>query len=74
MATHERDSKPWTREPLLQITQLRRWGMIQDYVELCGAGGYFTPEFYSKATAHLERIYMLRRLRQVTDGRAGREG
>ena len=31
--------------------------------------GYFTPAFYQKATAHMERIHVRRMLRQVTDGR-----
>ena len=26
---------PGTREHFLQVSQLRRWGTIQEYVELC---------------------------------------
>jgi hypothetical protein len=60
---------PGTREHLLQVATLRRWGTIQEYVELCRRQGYFTPAFYRKATAHMERIHVRRMLRQVTDGR-----
>jgi hypothetical protein len=60
---------PGTREHFLQVTALRRWGTIQDYVELCRQRGYFTDAFYRKATAHMERIHVRRMLRQVTDGR-----
>jgi hypothetical protein len=31
--------------------------------------GIFTAAFYQKAAAHMERIHVRRRLRQVTDGR-----
>jgi len=34
-------------------------------VELCGAHGYFTPAFYAKAAAHMERIHVRRRLKAV---------
>jgi hypothetical protein len=69
METRDQDPTPGTREHFLEVTRLQRWGTIQDYVELCRAGGYFTPEFYSKATAHMERIHVRRMLRQVTDAR-----
>src|SRR5215218_1883860 len=58
-----------TREHFLQVSQLQRWGTIQEYVDLCRTQGYFTPAFYRKATAHMERIHVRRMLRQVTDGR-----
>jgi len=58
-----------TREHFLQVSQLQRWGTIQEYVDLCRMHGYFTPEFYATAIAHMERIHMRRMLRQVTDGR-----
>ena len=60
---------PGTREHFLQVTTLRRWGTIQEYVELCRTQGYFTDAFYRKAAAHMERIHVRRMLRQVTDGR-----
>jgi len=63
------DPKLGTREHFLRVTQLRRWGTIQEYVDLCRMQGYFTPAFYRKATAHMERIHVRRMLRQVTDGR-----
>ena len=63
------DPKPGTRDHFLAVTQLRRWGTIQEYVELCRARGYFTETFYRQATAHMERIHVRRMLRQVTDGR-----
>jgi hypothetical protein len=44
-----------------------RWGTIQEYVDLCRAHGYFTPTFYATATAHMERIHVRRRLKQVRD-------
>jgi hypothetical protein len=69
MATDERDPTPGTREHFLQVTQLQRWGTIQEYVDLCRTGGYFTPAFYRKATAHMERIHVRCMLRQVIDGR-----
>jgi hypothetical protein len=61
--------KQGTREHFLQVSQLQRWGTIQEYVDLCRTHGYFTPEFYAKAVAHMERIHVRRMLRQVTDGR-----
>jgi hypothetical protein len=64
---HDHEPTPGTREHFLQMTQLRRWGTIQDYVDLCRAHGYFTPAFYSKAVAHMERIHVRRRLKQVTN-------
>ncbi len=63
--THE--PQPGTREHFLQVTTLRRWGTIQDYVDLCRAQGYFTPAFYATAIAHMERIHVRRRLKQVTN-------
>ena len=58
-----------TREHFLQVSELQRWGTIQEYVDLCRTHSYFTPEFYAKAVAHMERIHVRRMLRQVTDGR-----
>jgi hypothetical protein len=49
--THE--PQPGTREYCLQVTILRRWGTIQDYVDPCREPGYFTPAFYAAAIAHL---------------------
>jgi hypothetical protein len=69
METRDQDVKPGTREHFLQVTQLQRWRTIQEYVELCRLRGYFTPAFYRKATAHMERIHVRRMRRQVTDGR-----
>jgi hypothetical protein len=69
MAIDARDPTPGTREHFLQVTQLRRWGTIQEYVDLCRAQGYFTPAFYRKTTAYMERIHVRRMLRQVIDGR-----
>jgi hypothetical protein len=69
MDTPDQGLTPGTREHFLEVTKLQRWGTIQDYVELCRARGYFTEAFYRKATAHMERIHVRRRLRQVTDGR-----
>jgi hypothetical protein len=60
---------PGTREHFAEVTKLRRWGTIQEYVELCRTQGYFTATFYQKAVAHMERIHVRRLLRQVTDGR-----
>jgi hypothetical protein len=68
MASDVWDPTPGTREHFLQVTQLQRWGTIQEYVDLCRTRGYFTPAFYRKATAHMERIHVRRMLRQVTDG------
>jgi hypothetical protein len=50
-ATHGQDPTPGTREHFLHVTQLRRWGTIQNYVELCRTHGYFTPAFYATAAA-----------------------
>jgi hypothetical protein len=69
MAIDARDPTPGTREHFLQVTQLRRWGTIQESVDLCRRQGYFTPSFYRGATPHMERIHVRRMLRQVTDGR-----
>ena len=69
MTTPIQEPKPGTREHFIQITTLQRWGTIQEYVELCRQRGYFTAAFYAKAAAHMERIHVRRRLRQVTDGR-----
>jgi hypothetical protein len=35
MITDARDPTPGTREHFLRVTQLRRWGTIQEYVDLC---------------------------------------
>ena len=51
MAMDTQDPTPGTREHFLRVTQLRRWGTLQDYVELCRAQGYFTPAFYATAIA-----------------------
>jgi hypothetical protein len=59
MDTPDQDPTPGTREHFLQVTALRRWGTIQEYVELCRAQGYFTAAFYRNATAHMERIHVL---------------
>src|SRR5262245_18671236 len=64
---HDQEPTPGTREHVLWVAQLRRWGTIQDYVELCRAQGYFTAAFYRKAAAHMERIHVRRRLKQVTN-------
>jgi hypothetical protein len=69
MVIDARDPSPGTWEHFLRVTQLQRWGTIQEYVDLCRAQGYFTPAFYRKAAAHMERIHVRCRLRQVTDGR-----
>jgi hypothetical protein len=69
MVIDVRDPSPGTREHFLRVTQLQRWGTIQEYVDLGRVQGYFTPVFYRKATAHMERIHVRRMLRQVTDGR-----
>jgi hypothetical protein len=66
MGTHDQDPTPGTREHFLRVAQLRRWGTIQAYVELCRAQGYFTPAFYATALAQMERIHVRRRLKQVT--------
>jgi hypothetical protein len=67
MATTHHEPTPGTREHFLHVATLRRWGTIQEYVELCRAHGYFTPAFYATAIAHMERIHVRRRLRQVTN-------
>jgi hypothetical protein len=66
MVTDVRDPTPGTREHFLRVTQLQCWGTIQAYVDLCRAQGYFTPAFYTTAIAHMERIRVRRRLKQVT--------
>jgi hypothetical protein len=67
MATDDQDPTPGTKEHFLWVAQLRRWGTIQEYVNLCRAQGYFTPAFYATAIAHMERIHVRRRLKQVTN-------
>jgi hypothetical protein len=67
MVTDTQDPTPGTREHFLRVAQLRRWGTIQDYVELGRAQGYFTPAFYATATAQMERIHVRRRLKQITN-------
>lgn len=47
MATDTEDPTPGTREHFLRVTQLQRWGTIQEYVELCRARGYFLPRVCS---------------------------
>ena len=69
MKTCDRHVKPGTREHFLQVTQLQRWGTIQEYVDLCRTRGYFTETFYRRAVTHMERIHVRRMLRQVRDGR-----
>src|SRR5688572_4936812 len=49
MTTPHHAPKPGTREHFLQVSQLQRWGTIQEYVDLCRTYGYFTPEFYATA-------------------------
>ncbi len=66
MATDTQDPTPGTREHFLRVSQLRRWGTIQDYVERCRAEGYFTQAFYATALAQMERIHVRRRLKQIT--------
>ena len=60
--------KPGTREHFLQVTQLQRWGTIQEYVDLCRLRGYFTEAFYRRAVTYMERIHVRRMLRQIRDG------
>src|SRR6266571_6448166 len=67
MVTDTQNPTPGTREHFLRVTQLRCWGTIQEYVELCRAQGYFTPTFYATAIAQMERIHVRRRLKQVTN-------
>jgi hypothetical protein len=69
MMTPTQEPTPGTREHFLHVTTLRRWGTIQEYVDLCRAHGYFTPAFYATAIAHMERIHVRRRLKQVRDAR-----
>jgi hypothetical protein len=69
MTSPHEDPTLGTREHFLQVSQLRRWGTTQEYVELCRGQGYFTEAFYATAAAHMERIHVRRMLRQVTDGR-----
>jgi hypothetical protein len=69
METRDQDVKPGTREHFLQVTQLQRWGTIQEYVDLCRTRGYFTEAFYRRAVTHMERIHVRRMLRQVRDSR-----
>jgi hypothetical protein len=69
MVTDARDPSPGTQEHFLEVTQLQRWGTIQECVDLCRAQGYFTPAFYATAIAHMERIHVRRRLKQVTNTR-----
>jgi hypothetical protein len=47
MMPPEHTPKPGTREHFLQVSQLQRWGTIQEYVDLCRTQGYFTPAFYA---------------------------
>jgi hypothetical protein len=67
MTTPTHEPTPGTREHFVRIATLQRWGTIQEYVDLCRAHGYFTPAFYAKAAAHMERIHVRRRLKQVTN-------
>jgi hypothetical protein len=67
MMTPSQEPPPGTREHFLHIAQLQRWGTIQEYVELCRAHGYFTPAFYATAIAHMKRIHVRRRLKQITN-------
>jgi hypothetical protein len=67
MTTPSNEPTPGTREHFVQIATWQRWGTIQDYVDLCRVHGYFTPEFYATAIAHMERIHVRRRLKQVTN-------
>jgi hypothetical protein len=69
METCDQAVQPGTREHFLEVTALRRWGTIREYVDLCRARGYFTDRFYRKAITHMERIHVRRMLRQVRDGR-----
>jgi hypothetical protein len=66
MVTDIQEPTTGTREHFMRVAQLRRWGTIQEYVELCRAQGYFTPAFYATALAHMERIHVRRRLKQIT--------
>jgi hypothetical protein len=66
MVTDVRDPTPGTQDHFLRVTQLQRWGTIQAYVDLCRTQGSFTPAFYATAIAHMERIHVWRRPKQVT--------
>jgi hypothetical protein len=66
MSTHDQDPTPGTREHCLRVTQLQRWGTIQEDVELCRAEGSCTPAFDATAIAQMERIHVRRRLKQIT--------
>jgi hypothetical protein len=67
MTTCDQEPTLGTREHFLQIAELRRWDTIQEYVDLCRTHGYFTSDFYATAIAHMERIHVRRRLKQVTN-------
>jgi hypothetical protein len=67
MTTPTHEPTPGTREHFLHVATLQRWGTIQGYVQLCRTHGYFTSEFYATAIAHMERIHVRRRLKQVTN-------
>jgi hypothetical protein len=69
MTTDTQEPTPGTREHFLRVTQLQRWGTIQEDVELCRAQGYFTPQFYAKARYGLQRP-----LFSEDDGEVGGEG
>src|SRR5262245_57707835 len=45
MTPPEQAPTPGTREHFLQVSQLQRWGTIQEYVDLCRTHGYFTSAF-----------------------------
>jgi hypothetical protein len=55
METCNQDLKPGTREHFLQVTQLQRWGTIQEDVDLCRMRGYFTEAFYRRAVTNRVR-------------------
>jgi hypothetical protein len=67
MTTDTQDPTPGTQEHFLRVPQLRRWGTIQEDVELCRAEGSFTPAFDATATAQMARIHVRRRLKQITN-------
>ena len=69
MRPPEHAPTPGTREHCLQVSQLQRWSTIQESVDLRRRHGYVTSAFDAKAVAHMERIHVRHRLRQVTDGR-----
>ena len=66
MTTDTQEPTPGTREHFLRVAQLRRWGTIQDYVELCRAQGSFTPAFDATVLAQMARIPVRRRLKPIT--------